>query len=589
MTDFSNQRDKTSKLVKKVGSHAVNFQSASTKHVTKYVKNRVGRISGVRRFVTGWLLLVVLLCIATLATVIQLQRLSQTSAPTDGGTYTEGLVGAVNNLNPLFSSGSMDNSASMLIFNGMLRHDTNGALTGDLASSWRVEDTSKSYIVDLKRNVRWHDGQPFTSADVVYTIGAIQNPATRSSLFASWQGVKVAAINDYQLRFELPAPFAPFPNALTVPILPKHLLGDVPYEKLRTSSFNTQPVGTGPFVFAALRSDQGKQQLLETKQNTDYYRGTPRLDRFVLHSYPDDESLAKALKDREITAAVDLKTDTVVGFNKDKSIRPAEIPLNSGVFGFFKTNNSILSDTNVRQALAAAVDRQAILKLFKYQYASLKTPLLSSQLGYDAAYSQQTNIADAAAKLDAAGWVKQANGMRAKDGVPLELGLTTANSAQYSALAAELQKQWGAIGVVIKPQLLTSEQLQQNALTAHSYDILLYGISIGYDPDVYAYWNSSQARQSGLNFSEWKSSRADSSLEVARTRLEPVLRSARYKTFLDEWQKTAPAVALYQPRVSYAYHQNATGFVAFPVTNASERLTNVEAWTVNTRQVKKTP
>lgn len=590
MADFSKQVDKTTELAKKVGDKAVDFQSVSKKHISKYVTRRVGHIGNVRRFLSAWVGLVGLLCIVTAATAIQINRLSQKNAPMNGGTYTEGLVGASNNLNPLFSGGSIDDSATQLMFNGLLRYNTRGELVPDLATELKVDDTSrKEYTLTLRRDVQWHDGQPFTAADVVYTIGAIQNPATRSSLFASWQGVKVSATSDYQVKFELPAPFAPFANALTQPIVPKHLLADIPYQKLRTSNFNTAPVGTGPFEFVALRSDTTKQLQIELKKNKSYYRGTPKLDRFVLHAYADDEKLAKALREREITAAVDLKTETADGFTKDKSIRPTEIPLNSGVFGFFKTTQPILSDTNIRQALSEAIDRQAILKLFKYQYAPLKTPLLPSRLGYDAAYSQQTNLADANARLDAAGWVKQANGTRVKDGTKLELGLTTADSAQYSALAAELQKQWAVVGVTIKPQLLTSEQLQQNALTAHSYDILLYGISIGYDPDVFAYWNSSQARQSGLNFSDWKSSRADSSLEVARTRLEPVLRAARYKTFLDEWQKAAPAVALYQPRVSYAYHQNARGFVAFPVTNAAERLTNVEEWTVNTKSTRRTP
>jgi peptide/nickel transport system substrate-binding protein len=214
---------------------------------------------------------------------------------------------------------------------------------------------------------------------------------------------------------------------------------------------------------------------------------------------------------------------------------------------------------------------------------------LASQLGFDASFSQKSDTGEAERLLDKAGWLKQPDGFRSKDGVKLELGLTTVNSSQYTALAGELQKQWSKIGVRINPQLLTPEQLQQTALSAHGYDILLYGISIGHDPDVYAYWHSSQARTGGLNFSEWKSSRADSSLEVARTRLDDVLRIARYKTFQDEWLKGAPAVALYQPRVNYAYHQNASGFVPTPANNASDRLTNVEQWTVNTKQVDQTP
>lgn len=589
MPDFSKQRARTTQLIKKVGDKAIDLQTNSSKHVKKHFVKRTDRIDGLKRFISGWILLVVLLCVATIATFLQLRSQSRVSAPASGGIYTEGLIGTINNLNPLFSNGSVDESTAKLLFNGLFRHDVNGELVPDLASSIKVDENHKLYTITLRDDVYWHDGRKLTAADVAYTIGAIQNPETRSTLFASWQGIKVTAPNDKEVTFELPAPFAPFPNALTVSILPKHLLDSIKNSRLRTAPFNTQPIGTGPFAFAALRDEEGKQQQVELRKNSNYFRGAPRLDRFVIHTYPDDESLSAALKNREITAAVDLKSDSVETFSKDSSIRPTDIPLNSGVFAFFKTSAPLLSDANVRTALAQAVDRQAILKLFNTRYASLKTPLLPSQLGFDAAYSQQSNLVEADQKLTAAGWIKQANGTRVKDGQTLELSLTTANTPQYTALAAELQKQWSAVGVSIKPQLLPPEQLQQNALSAHAYDILLYGISIGYDPDVYAYWHSSQARVGGLNFSEWKSSRADSSLETARTRLEPILRTARYKTFLDEWLKSTPAVALYQPRVNYAYHQNATGFVAFPVTSASERLTNVEQWTVNSKPKNHTP
>lgn len=589
MPDFSKQRTKTSELVKKVGTRAVDLQTKSSQHIKTHVLRRTIRIAGLRRFIAGWLLLVLFMSVATLATLVQLTRESRATAPANGGTYTEGLIGTINNLNPLFNSGLVDESISKLMFNGLFRYDTTGSLVPDVAKDIQVDESRKIYTVTLRQDVRWHDGQPLKADDVVFTISAIQNPATRSTLFASWQGVAVKAVSDWQVTFELPAPFAPFPNALTVPIVPKHALEDFKLDRLRTATFNTNPVGTGPFVFSALRNDGTKEQQIELKRNSRYFRGAPRLDRFVIHTYPDDELLSKALKEREITSAVDLKSDTVEAFAKDTSIRPTDIPLSSGVFAFFKTSQPTLADANIRAALAQAVNRQAILQLFKSRYAPLKTPLLPSQLGFDSAFLQQTNVTEAEQKLDAAGWVKQPNGIRAKDGQPLEFGLTTVNTAQYSAVASELQKQWSKIGVSIKPQLLTPEQLQQNALAAHSYDILLYGVSLGYDPDVYAYWHSSQARTGGLNFSEWQSGRADASLEAARTRLEPVLRQARYKTFLDEWLKSAPAVALYQPRVNYAYHQNAAGFVAFPSTSASERLTNVEEWTVNNRSVDRTP
>jgi len=532
---------------------------------------------------------VFLLCGATGAVLWQMQSISRASTATEGGTYVEGAIGSVKNLNPLFTSGSLEESASRLLFNGLLKYDTDGKLVNDLASSMKVDETKKIYTLTLKENILWHDGQPFTAEDVVYTITAIQNPETRSTAFASWQGVKVSSANNKEVTFELPAPFAPFPGSLVVPIVPKHLLADIPTDKLRTSSFNTSPVGTGPFVFSVLRSEANSQQKVEFLKNVKFHQGAPKLDKFIIQTYEDDDMLSEALRQREITAALDLKAETVTSFAKDTSIRSTDIPLNSGVFAFFKTTNELLKEPKLRVALAQAIDRQSILQLYKGRYATLKTPLLKSQLGYDAEYMQKTNKKEAEKALDALGWVKKPSGVREKDGARLEFELTTVNNAQYNALAADLQKQWATVGVKIKSQLLSPEQLQQNALSSHSYDILLYGISIGHDPDVYAYWHSSQARDGGRNFSEWKSARADSSLETARTRQESVLRVARYKTFQDEWVTSAPAVALYQPRVNYSFHQNANGFVQFASNSAADRFTNVQDWTVSTKTVTKTP
>ncbi len=581
------QPKKSTQLIKRVGTKAQQLQTSSSEHVNKHLTKRIRRVTQVRRFVAGWLVFVLGLSILTFLAGSQIHSASQIPASDEGGTYTEGMVGTINTLNPLFAVGAVDGSATRLIFNGLLQRNVEGGLSPDLAKEWRVEDNRKSYTVTLREGVLWQDGQPFTAQDVIYTIETIQNPETRSSLYASWQSVKVVLVNDYEVRFDLPAPFAPFPNALTVLMLPKHLLADIPADKLRTAAFNTNPVGTGPFIMQALRNGTD-QQTLELVRNPDYFRGAPRLDRFVIETYKTEEQLVAALKNREITAAVDLSSQSVELFTDDDSIRQKNLPLNSGVFAFFKTGNSQLADANVRQALALATDRQAVLELFDTRYTPLKTPLLPSQLGYDAKYNQTTDIEKAKALLDQAGW-KLENGRRVKDGVPLELQLVTSNSPEYSAIVSELQKQWGVLGVTVKPQFLTAEQLQQTALSAHSYDVLLYGISIGADPDVYAYWHSSQARQGGLNFSEWKSERADSALEVARTRLESVLRTARYQTFLDEWLKSAPAVALYQPRSNYSYHQNAQGFTAFPANSINDRFVNVEKWTVNTKNVRRTP
>lgn len=588
MKRFLKSKAKKTSFVQKVGDQAVEFQTSSSSHVQKHLTRRFGRVVGVKRFLVGWLLLVSSLILLSGATIFQLHSLAYESGGTEGGTYVEGMSGTINNLNPLFASGVLDQSTSRLLFNGLLRYDTQGNLVGDLAKDWAIGEDKKSYTVNLRKDVLWHDGQPLKAEDVIFTIRTIQNPDTRSTLQSSWQGVTVAANDEYTVTFTLPATLAAFPEALTVPILPAHLLAEVPAEMLRTTEYSTNPVGTGPFTMQVLRTDEEQQQL-ELRRNEKYHRGAPKVDRFVIKTFMDDDAMKSALEQREITAAVGLGNLSSQDLLEDSSIRVNNIPLYSGLFAFFKTSNPLLSDAKVRTALVNAIDRQVFLEKFNAQYPPLKTPLLPSQLGFNGDYDQKTDLAAAATLLDQAGWVKQANGIRAKDGTAFSLDLVTVDSEEQMMVATELQKQWQEIGVEIKPRLLSQEQLRQTALATHDYDILLYGISIGHDPDVYAYWHSSQAQPGANNFSEWKSPRADISLDVARTRVEPLLRAARYQTFQDEWRIGSPALALYQLQTTYAVHQNATGFKVVPSTNAADRLTNVEDWTVATKSVLRTP
>ncbi len=581
------KKNHPTELAKDLSSKAIELQSSSSKHLTKYVAKRSSRIHAVRRFTIGWLVLAVGLCATTSYAAWNLHAKSKTSAPDNGGTYVEGMTGKINNLNPLFSNGTIDGAASKLLFNGLLRYDEREQYVADLAESWKVGKDNKTYTLTLRRDVTWHDGEPFTARDVLYTIKTIQTPAARSQFFASWQGVKASAKDDYQVTFELASPFAPFVDAMTVPILPAHVLEDVEPANLRSATFSNSPIGTGPFKMQILRTTNKGQQL-ELEANDTYFKTTPRVDRFVLAAYAREEELLKDLKNREITSAVDLSSDSVNSLSENTQVRTAQMPLNNGVFAFFKTTNKPLNDANLRKALVLATDRAPFLDIFQTRYQPLKSAILPHQLGYSSSFNQKTDLKAAAKALDQAGWKLQ-DGVRKKGSQTLEFNLVTVDSAEYSKVASELQRQWKELGVVLKPRMLNQEQLEQTALSAHDYDILLYGISIGSDPDVYAYWHSSQARPGGLNFSEWKSPRADLNLEIGRTRLDPILRKARYQDFSDEWQKSAPAVALYRPRLSYSYHQNAQGFSIFSLNTSANRLTNVEHWTAATRSVTLTP
>lgn len=579
---------KTVDMSKRLADRVVEAQTSSTKHITRYLTKRSGRMVGVRRFAATWIILTLCVVIATLAAFRSAYRMGHPLSPVRGGTYIEGVVGQTTNLNPLFSIGNVDASVNKLVFNGLFTYNNEGELIPDLAKSWTVDKKGTTYTIVLRNDVVWHDGAPFNSEDVVYTIGAMQDEQTRSPLYASWRGIKVTALDEHRVSFKLSAPLAPFLNALTTPILPEHALGEVPLNLLRTADFNTAPIGTGPFKVDSHAKDGGVDQVV-LSAHTGYFRGAPQLDKFIVRGYEEEDQLRADLKNKEITAAVDLNTSSLADLDKGSKIKIEEFPVRNGVFVFFKTTTKRLSDTKLRQALALATDRTAILKVFDARYQPLKTPLLSGQLGYDASASQETNLKSAKKLVQQAGWKRNSEGQLAKKGAPLQLRLITLDTPEYSTVATEIQRQWAQLGVTIVIELLDQEQLKQQAVGGHDYDLLLYGISIGDDPDIYAYWHSSQAYPGGLNFSEWRSGVADISLDIARSRLNPTLRTARYEAFQKEWNKQAPAVALYQPRMSYAYYANVAGVEVLPLNSYADRLTNVQEWTVNTRRVRHTP
>lgn len=575
------------KLAENIAEKAVDAQKSTTKHFKRYFSKRTDRTEGVRRFAAGWLILAIGICLTSGFAALNLFEKSHTTTPADGGTYIEGIVGKVGNLNPLFNDGGVDSEVDRLVFNGLLHYDTEGKLTNDLAKNVKVSKNGKVYSITLRSDVLWHDGQPMTSKDVVFTIKTIQNPDSRSPLYTSWQGVKVTAPAKNKVKISLSQSSAPFAHVLTTPILPAHLLSDISNSDLRTASFNNDPIGTGPFVFKVLRNTKNGQEV-ELSSNKFYFKENPRVDRFIVKAFEEQDDLAKFLNDREITAAIDLSSDSVDTFKDSNHIRTVQYPLNNGVFAFFKTSKAPLSNKTIRTALTLATDRKQILKLFDSRYKPLKTPLLPGQIGYSKSFNQETNIKKAASLLKKDGWNLK-DGVRTKNKKTLTIKLSTRDTDEYKLMAEELQRQWSKIGVVVQPVLLNQEQMEQTALSAHDYEVLLYGISIGADPDVFAYWHSSQARPGGLNFSEWKSSNADLNLEIARSKNNPDLRAARYQAFMADWRAESPAVALYQPYANYSYNQNAQGFKIFPLNVLADRLTNVEDWTVETRKVYLTP
>lgn len=554
----------------------------------QHLFKRFERLVAVRRFVASWLLLFVLLGGILVAQIRALGNYYQTIRPTPGGVYTEGIVGSFTTANPLFATAPVDAAVAHLIFAGLFTYNDQNQLVGDLAQDhYDVDASGRVYTVHLRPGLSWQDGTRLTSADVAFTYQSIENPAVDSPLRSSWQGIVVAAPNPTTVTFTLPNPLSSFMYSLTNGIVPQHLLQNIAPANLRTAQFNTaDPVGAGPFRWQAIQgtNSSGDTAAVQIALSpfAEYHAGAPKLSEFVVRSFGDQDSMIASFKREELTAMAGLSSMPPQVAHQ-ANVRSYSMQFSAAVMSFFQTNQGVLADKQVRQALVRATDTLSILRSLGYPASPVRGPLLREQLGYNASYAQAGfDLASANTLLDAAGWARGNNGIRAKAGVPLSFKLYAQDSGDYPRVARELQQQWRAAGADVQLVLQNDTDFQA-ALAYHTYEALLYGISIGVDPDVFAYWDSSQADSrstSQLNFSNYQSAIADASLEAGRTRLDPSLRAIKYQPFQQAWQADAPAVGLYQPRFLYVTRGQVYGLTEHTINADVQRFDNVQNWMI---------
>ncbi len=571
-------------LQKKQESVALATDQAS-QQLDKHVIRRWGNVIAVRRHVMTWLLLV-----ASIATglFIQNRQLAAYYRQDDfvaGGSYSEGVVGDLTNINPIFAAGLVDSSLSRLVFAGLLKYDDSNRLVGDLAEGFSVDEKGTTYTVTLRKGLTWHDGKPLTSKDVVFTYKTIQHPDTRSPFNQSWQLIGVEAKDPQTVVFTLPVSLTAFPQSLTTGIIPEHILGKVEPAQLRSAPFNIKDaIGAGPFRIGEVISVGLTSKQINLLPFADYHTDKPKLDQLSVHTYPDQDDALQGFKNGEVQAVAGSSFIGAPDIGM-VSANAMNVPLTNGVFAFFKTTSPLLSDAKLRQSLALGYDTDRLRsQTLKNTRLPLPGPLLQSQLVYGPDLQQKAPNKEEALKLiDAAGYKLDPSGNRVKDGKQVVLNLATQNTTEYSLVANDLQKQWAELGVKVHVDLLDESELQQNYITPHNYDILLYSIGLGVDADVYAYWHSREARLGGLNLSEYKSSNADASLEAGRTRNDPVVRVIKYKGFLQSWRDDVPAIALYQSSFDYLQTTGMKGYRPHAMVSPSDRFNNVSAWMTQQR------
>lgn len=542
--------------------------------------------------------------------------------PASGGSLTIGVVGRPLYINPILApSNAADSDLERLTFAGLFRYDQDGNLVPDLATSYAIGDAGRVIEVTLRDDVVWPDGRAFSADDVAFTIEAVQDPTIRSPLLQSWTGVLVEVLEPTTIRFTLPAPYPPFLHNLTLGILPKHAWEEVPPQDFALAELNLQPIGLGPFRAAKFERARDGRILSYTLERNPAALRQPLLDEVTLRFFNQQQEALVAFNRGEVELLGPLEEPDIANIRSGHRVVTADLPRTFGVF-FNQANSVVLADDDVRIALTHATDRSPILDILGgEQFAvELETPIPGSMFGTAEGAEHVTlyghNIDEAQIVLERAEWLfpepeeeaaeeneedtedTEENAEEAEevatepqvpirennDGDQLRFVLTHRDDGHSTAIATRLKEQWERIGGIVELRSL-SVGAYRKAIIERDYEAILAGEELPLDPDLYAFWHSSQKFDPGGNLALFESPSVDAILEKGRENFDEAERAQLYRDAQKLLLEEAPAIFLWSGRYSLAADTDVRGIGFSLLANPSWRFGNVHEWYVRTKRV----
>jgi peptide/nickel transport system substrate-binding protein len=570
---------KSGQFWKKLDRYSKKAGEATKEHIKENIVQKTDSIKLTRLWVLEWVLLVSLLILTAVLQILWYNNLHQTTAFVAGGSFTEGSIGRINSLNPLYASTNSEKVVARLLFPRLISVDTSGSLKNELVESIRPDATGKIWTAQIREGLSWSDGEKIDASDVIYTFELIQNPRAKTAFAGLFTNVKVEQIDEYQVKFTLPSAYNAFPMTLDLPIVPKHILENVAIDMLHESSFSKAPIGYGPFVFESINAMgiSGDQQVVVLERNENFKGGAPRLESFILHTYQDKENLDKALRALVITGTADLNNYERLA--PSDNIYERESVINNGTFIYLNCESEFLASKDVRNLIRKGLDRQTILETISEQNL-IDYPILKSQISLKFPEIQKYDKAAAEAGL------KKIIG---DEEAPI-LSIAVVDTPPFKKIAEMVSEQLNELGLETNIISASATDLVSSIIRYREYDILIYETVLGVDPDPFAYYHSSQISETGLNFSNYSNPLVDDSLLAARTTMDAKLQISKYETFLKYWNEESPSIPLYQTTTSYFYNKNSRVFSEDTrLISPLDRFSDVIYWSNKKESVLKTP
>ena len=559
-------------------------KKASTEVIEHAQENLIDRVSHVRRvrlLILEWVLLVVTILILSITQMFWYSDSYATITYNRGGTYTEATLGEVKSLNPLFASTNSEKTISKLLFASLSSPDYSGHAGLDLAKSITTDEKGQVWTVVLRDNLKWSDNEPLTTEDVLYTAELIADPRLNTVYSSNLSGVKVEE-KDGKIIFTLPTSNAFFESALDFPILPKHILDGTSPDLLLEHAFNTKPVTSGAFSHNATQNvGNTGEKIVYLTANSNYYKGRPLIDSFVVHAYMETESIINALNNGTVTASAALTGEDVKKVTSG-NISEYQSSLNYGVYAFI--NNETIKGKDFRSAIRQGINMGEVRSLLNGE-RELDYPFVENQVKLTEypefpAYDKEKAKTVITEKLEKDEELRN-NG----------ISLVTVRSGILPAITDKLADQLRDLGLIVDVTVYESDQdFAINVLSQRAYDILVYEVGLGADPDLFAYYHTTQATSEGHNLSNYKNAVVSDLILSARATINPVLRSKKYQNFVKYFVEDTPAIGIYQSNMNYLVNNKVKAYsTENRLVTATDRFVDVAKWGVIRSSRNRTP
>lgn len=542
-----------------------------------------------------WQVVIVVIALAAIAFLLLRQQPSLLPEipevkPSSGGVYSEALIGQFNRLNPVLDyANPVDQDVDRLIFSSLLRFDDRGLPVNDLIESMGISQSGENYNISLRQDATWHDGQPVTSADVLFTLDLLRSDdlPIPQDIRSLWQDIESEALDDYTLQFRLPEPFSPFLDYLTFGILPSHILGEISPAGLVDSDFNLQPVGSGPYQFERFEVDGDQISGVILTAFEGYYRGSPFIEQFIFKYYPDSASAVDAYQAGEVLGISKITNDILQRAlaEPDLNMHSGQVPKLSMIFlNLDNPQVPYFQDVEIRRALLMGIDRQRIITQLNGGQATLAHgPIFpGSWAYYDGVEKIEFDPEGAINTLRGLGYTIPASGSQVRtneDGDSLEFDLVYPEGEANEQLAVAIAADWEVLGVRANLEPVASEDIVSDYLDPREYQAALVEINLSRspDPDPYPFWDQAQIT-GGQNYSQWNDRQASEYLEEARIELDRAERIRLYNNFQVRFASELPALPLFYPIYNYGIDQRVNGVTIGSVYQPSDRFADVIKW-----------